>query len=88
VLSGQKGWDERGRVGFFLMVKCEVYIQGYRFIPDGESWTREDRTVFVGEMVSPWQPFSKLDATRHQYEKELLSETQEALNILLGEVEI
>lgn len=27
--------------------------KGYRFIPDGESWTREDGTVFSGEMAAP-----------------------------------
>lgn len=22
--------------------KCRVYVEGHRFVPEGESWTRED----------------------------------------------
>ena len=29
------------------------YIEGYRFIPSGQSWTNEDGVTFVGEMLSP-----------------------------------
>lgn len=29
------------------------FIEGYRFVPDGETWTRSDGTVFSGEMISP-----------------------------------
>lgn len=31
----------------------EVLIPLYRFVPDGETWTREDGQVFVGEMAAP-----------------------------------
>ena len=61
--------------------KCDVFIEGYRFVPSGESWTREDGTVFHGEMVAPWKPYSELDAAQREYERELA----EAARILLGE---
>lgn len=66
----------------FFDGKCEEFIEGYRFVPSGESWTREDGMVFHGEMVAPWKPYSELDAAQRQYERELA----EAARILLGEV--
>ena len=70
----------------FFDGKCKEFIEGYLFIPSGEIWTREDGMVFTGEMIAPWKPYSELDAAQRMYEKELLSETQEALSILIGEV--
>ena len=64
----------------FFTGKCKEFIEGYRFIPDGESWTREDGTVFYGEMVAPWRDYIELDAAQRQYEKELA----EAARILMG----
>lgn len=40
--------------------KCRQYIEGYRFVPAGESWTREDGQVFHGDMVAPWRPYEIL----------------------------
>lgn len=50
--------------------KCAAYIEGYRFVPDGASWTRSDGTVFRGEMISPWKPWDELDAAQREYERE------------------
>lgn len=66
--------------------ECDAVIEGYRFVPQGESWTREDGTVFQGAMVAPWKPYEELDRAQREYEKSLLTETSEALQILLGEV--
>lgn len=52
--------------------KCAAYIEGYRFVPDGSTWAREDGTVFSGEMVSPWKPWEELDAVQREYEREQL----------------
>lgn len=49
--------------------KCDTYIEGYRIIPAGESWTREDGVVFHGEMITPWKPYTELAATQAGYEK-------------------
>ena len=66
----------------FFDGKCTAFVEGYRFIPSGESWTREDGVVFTGQMVAPWKPFDELDAAQRQYEKQLLAEYAEALNVL------
>ena len=69
--------------------KCRQYIEGYRFVPAGESWTREDGQVFRGEMIAPWRDYTILAEFQALYEEEQAkpAEEQEALNILLeGEV--
>lgn len=57
--------------------KCAAFIEGIRFVPDGESWTREDGVVFTGEMVAPWKPYSELAAYQLQYET-MLAEAEAA----------
>lgn len=52
--------------------KCPAYIEGYRFVPTGASWTRPDGVVFQGEMVSPWKPWRELDSAQRAYEQEQL----------------
>lgn len=49
---------------------CAAYIEGYRFVPAGETWVREDGTVFTGEMIAPWKPWEALDAAQREYERE------------------
>ena len=48
--------------------KCATYIEGHRFVPDGERWTRADGVVFEGEMKSPWKDSTELEAAQAQYE--------------------
>lgn len=50
--------------------KCDAYIEGYRFIPSGQTWTRADGAVFTGEMIAPWKPWAELDATQREFERE------------------
>ena len=54
--------------------KCDAYIEGYRFVPAGETWTRDDGVVFHGEMISPWKDFAELDAEQREYERQQLEE--------------
>ena len=37
----------------FFDGKCPEFIEGYRYIPAGETWTREDGTECSG--TSPWK---------------------------------
>lgn len=50
--------------------KCDAYIEGYRFVPSGSTWTREDGETFTGEMVSPAEDWQTLDAAQGTYERE------------------
>lgn len=76
------------QTGFFDG-KCDAFIEGYRFVPDGEIWTRSDGEVFHGEMIAPWKDFSELDAAQREYERNLLEEYEAALaeSVPLSELE-
>ena len=50
--------------------KCRQYIEGYRFVPSGQTWIREDGQVFSGGMVAPWRPYEILAEFQAIYEEE------------------
>ena len=50
--------------------KCSRVIEGYRFVPAGYTWTRNDGQVFTGEMKSPWRPNEILEELQSLYEEE------------------
>lgn len=54
----------------FFDGKCSTFVEGYRFVPAGETWTREDGVVFAGEMIAPWKPYAELAAAQAQYERD------------------
>ena len=62
--------------------KCRQYIEGYRFVPAGESWEREDGEVFTGEMVAPWRPYEMLAEFQAIYEEEQAKATEEIAAIV------
>lgn len=48
--------------------KCAAYIEGYRFVPAGESWMRADGEVFHGEMIAPAEDYGALEKAQEQHE--------------------
>lgn len=76
----------------FFDGKCDAYIEGYRFVPSGCTWTRSDGEVFHGEMVAPWKPWRELDNAQRQYEREQLEsvriENEELLSDLAAMVDV
>ena len=40
--------------------KCARYIEGYRVVPAGRRWVREDGVAFAGEMIAPAVPLGTL----------------------------
>lgn len=54
----------------FFDSKCDAYIEGYRFVPGGKTWVREDGVEFSGEMIAPWKPWQELDEAKREYERE------------------
>lgn len=50
--------------------KCDTYVEGYRFIPAGQTWARADGVIFAGEMIAPWKSWAELDAAQREYERE------------------
>lgn len=68
----------------FFAGKCDAFVEGYRFVPSGESWTRSDGAVFHGEMICPWKDYAELDEAQREYERERLADAENALAILYG----
>ncbi len=67
--------------------KCDEWIESYRLVPAGETWTREDGEVFTN-MVSPWKDLGEayiaqaayVSAQNAQYEA-ALTEIEAALGV-------
>lgn len=55
----------------FFEGKCDAFIEGYRYVPQGETWMRADAEVFRGEMIAPWQDYLSLYLAQLMYELEL-----------------
>lgn len=55
----------------FFDGKCDTFIEGYRFVPEGEIWTRSDGVVFHGEMIAPWKDSGLLETAQSLYEETL-----------------
>ena len=66
--------------------KCDAYIEGYRFVPDGKTWVREDGTVFKGEMIAPWMDWRELDEAQRAYELEQLIALREENKALVADM--
>ena len=64
----------------FFDGKCPAYIEGYRYVPSGKTWVREDGVMFQGEMITPWKPWKELDAAQRDYEREQLVSYEQALS--------
>lgn len=57
----------------FFNGKCKIFIEGHRYCPNGECYTRDDGEIFYGEMITPWKPYTELDAAQREYEQQLLA---------------
>jgi len=40
--------------------KSTAYIEGYRYVPDGEIWVRSDGMVFHGLMITPAKDYDRI----------------------------
>ena len=79
--TNPEGTFREVETGFFEG-KCVALIEGYRYVPQGESWTRSDGQVFTGEMIAPWKDYAQLDAAQREYEQALIADMQNALRRL------
>ena len=69
--------------------KCAEWIESFRFVPAGETWTRGDGEVFTGEMLAPWKDLGNAYAAQTAYLEQQLTasqaqaaDMQAALNVL------
>ncbi len=75
----------------FFDGKAPGVIAGYRFVPEGMSWTRSDGVVFAGEMAAPWKDWVELDEIQRAYEREqvqnLTTQNEDLLSTIADMVE-
>ena len=64
----------------FFNGKCATFIEGYRFIPEGETWTNSEGKVITGKKIFPWKPYEELDAAQFDYEMEQIAKYSYALS--------
>ena len=65
--------------------KCKAYIEGRRYVPAGDTWTRSDGVAFEGEMRAPFEDSRILAAYQAQYEADAAErEDMQAALALLG----
>lgn len=53
----------------FFDGKCSAFVEGYRYVPHGETWTRTGGVTFAGEMISPWKDYNILATAQAAYEQ-------------------
>lgn len=49
--------------------KCNAWIEGYRFVPLGQTWTRADGVQFSGEMAAPFKDYTYLEMVQSLYDQ-------------------
>ena len=59
--------------------KCAAFIEGYRYVPAGESWTRSDGEVFSGEMIAPCRDYSQIAEIQSAVDR-AQEQTQQTIN--------
>lgn len=53
----------------FFDGRCRAYVEGYRLIPQGETWTDADGRVICGRAVFPWRDYALLEEFQRQYDE-------------------
>ena len=64
--STRTPWEDTE--GFFAG-KCAAFIEGYRVVPVGSIWTREDGEQFAGLMITPAENPTVLQAAQAAYDQ-------------------
>lgn len=49
--------------------KCQALIEGYRYVPAGETWIRQDGIQFEGEMVTPITDYRILEIAQNESDR-------------------
>ena len=71
----------------FFDSKCAEFVEGYRYVPSGETWTRADGQVFAGEMISPCENYSQLAAIQSAVDR-AQAQADEEIAALIEEIYI
>lgn len=67
--------------------KCPEWIESYRFVPEGETWTREDGEVFTN-MAAPWKDLGEAYAAQAAYVTAQNAQYEAALTAIENALEV
>lgn len=68
----------------FFDGKCAEFIEGYRYVPEGERWVKPNGEFFRGEMISPWKDYNELEIVQMEYELQQYEAALAAIETALG----
>ena len=68
--------------------KCPEWIESFRFVPAGETWTREDGEEFRGEMAAPWKDLGNAYAAQAAYVTAQNAQYEAALTAIENALEV
>lgn len=68
--------------------KCAEWIESFRFVPAGETWTRGDGEVFKGEMAAPWKDLGSAYAAQTAYVAAQNTQYEAALTAIENALEV
>ena len=71
----------------FFEGKCTEFVEGYRYVPADETWTRADGKEFTGEMIAPWRNYSELSAIQSAVDR-TQAQADEEIAALIEEIYI
>lgn len=66
----------------FFDGKCAEFIEGYRYVPDGERWVKPNGVFFRGEMITPWRDYNFLEAAQNGYDEADAKATAELADLI------
>lgn len=66
----------------FFDGKCAAYVEGYRFIPNGERWVQPNGVIIRGEAALPWRDYSQLAAAQSGYDEADVKATAELADLI------
>lgn len=67
--------------------KCEEWVESFRFVPAGETWTRDDGEVFTG-MTAPWKDLGEAYAAQADFAAQLNKQYETALSAIETALEV
>lgn len=68
--------------------KCPEWIESFRFVPAGETWTREDGEAIRGEMAAPWKDLGEAYAAQAEYLSGQNTQYEAALTAIEAALEV
>lgn len=68
--------------------KCPEWIESYRFVPEGETWVKENGEMFRGEMIAPWKDLGEAFAAQAAYVTTQNAQYEAALTAIENALEV